>query len=94
MNVVAEPIADYVLTEHAATEIERRGLSTESIDGILKTPEQRLEVRPGRVVLQSRFHEFGSEYLLRVFVDIDRKPAEVVTAYRTSKVLKYWRAEA
>ena len=66
----------------------------ESIDGILKNPEQRLDVRPGRVVLQSRVQEPGSEYLVRVFVDIDRKPAEVVTAYRTRKVLKYWRAEA
>jgi len=29
-----------------------------------------------------------------VFVDIDRQPPEVVTAYRTSKIEKYWRAEA
>ena len=29
-------------------------------------------------------------YLIRVFVDVDREPAEVVTAYRTSKVRKYW----
>jgi hypothetical protein len=31
-------------------------------------------------------------YLLRVVVDVDRRPAEVVTAYRTSRVSKYWRA--
>jgi Domain of unknown function (DUF4258) len=91
--VAAEPITDYIITDHATTEIERRGLNAESIDGVLKNPEQRLDVRPGRVVLQSRVQEFGSEYLVRVFVDIDRKPAEVVTAYRTSKVLKYWRVE-
>jgi Domain of unknown function (DUF4258) len=91
--VAAEPITDYIITDHATTEIERRGLSAERIDGVLKNPEQRLDVRPGRVVLQSRVQEFGSEYLVRVFVDIDRKPAEIVTAYRTSKVLKYWRAE-
>jgi hypothetical protein len=29
----------------------------------------------------------------KVFVDIDREPAEVVTAYRTSKIAKYWRPE-
>ncbi|MGH7846546.1 MAG: DUF4258 domain-containing protein [Candidatus Binatia bacterium] len=91
--MAAEPITDYIITDHATTEIERRGLSAETIDGILKSPEQRLQVRPGRVVLQSRVQEFGSEHLVRVFVDIDRKPAEVVTAYRTSKVFKYWRAE-
>jgi hypothetical protein len=33
-------------------------------------------------------------YLLRVFVDIDRRPAEVVTAYRTSRIEKYWREES
>jgi hypothetical protein len=32
-------------------------------------------------------------YLVRVFVDVDREPPEVVTAYRTSKLAKYWRAE-
>jgi hypothetical protein len=53
-------------------------------------------VRPGRVVYQSRveFGEPSQRYLLRVFVDIDRRPAEVVTAYRTSKIEKYWRHES
>jgi hypothetical protein len=43
-------------------------------------------------VLQSRFVIRGKPYLVRVFVDIDRVPAEVVTAYLTSRVAKYWRA--
>jgi len=30
-------------------------------------------------------------YLVRVFVDVDRSPPEVVTVYRTSKVERYWR---
>ena len=48
------------------------------------------------MVYQSRveFEEPGKTYLLRVFVDIDRQPAEVVTAYRTSKVEKYWKSES
>ena len=89
--MAVEPITNYIVTDHAAIELARRDLSGETIDGVLKRPEQQLEVRPGRVVLQSRVQESGSEYLVRVFVDIDRNPAEVVTAYRTSKVLKYWR---
>jgi len=32
--------------------------------------------------------------LVRVFVDIARVPPEVVTAYQTSKIEKYWREEA
>lgn len=66
-------------------------MDKQDIDGVLKSPGQRLDVRPGRVVLQSKTQEGGTEYLLRVFVDIDRSPAEVVTGYRTSKVAKYWR---
>jgi hypothetical protein len=49
-------------------------------------------VRPGRDVLQSRIAFPGKTYPLRVFVDIDRDPAEVVTVYRTSPIAKYWRA--
>jgi hypothetical protein len=90
--VAAEPIFDYTISDHAAFEIGRRGLKKETIDLVLKNPGQRFDVRPGRVVLQSRIKESGGEFLIRVFVDIDRRPAEVVTAYRTSKIAKYWRA--
>ncbi len=31
--------------------------------------------------------------LIRVVLDIDREPSEVVTVYRTSKIEKYWRNE-
>ena len=29
--------------------------------------------------------------VVRVFADVDREPARVVTTYRTSKISKYWR---
>ena len=84
-----------VITPHARFEIERRGIPEDTVRSILEQPEQREEVRPGRVVLQSRV-SMGSPvrvYLVRVFVDVDREPPEVVTAYRTSKFTKYWGAE-
>ncbi len=89
----ALPIADFVFSEHARFELLRRGLSEEAVRAILLSPEQRIEVRPGRVVLQSKvlLEPPGTVFLLRVFVDVDRRPAEVVTVYRTSKVEKYWR---
>ncbi|TXF10371.1 DUF4258 domain-containing protein [Pelomicrobium methylotrophicum] len=89
----AEPIREYVFTAHATTEMARRGLDEELIREVLAQPEQRLPVRPGRDVLQSRREMEGVTYLIRVFVDVDRSPPEVVTAYRTSKVDKYWRKE-
>lgn len=88
-----KPISDYIFTDHARLEILRRGLSKEMVRAILLAPEQRVEVRPGRDVLQSKISsgQPGKAFLIRVFVDVDRRPAEVVTAYRTSKIEKYWR---
>lgn len=88
---MAEAIDNYLVTSHAAFEIRRRGIEGGVVRCILAALEQRHGVRPGRDVLQSRITLAGKSYLLRVFVDIDRDPAEVVTVYRTSRIAKYWR---
>ena len=89
---MAEPIDNYLITSHAAFEMLRRRIEERVVRQVLAAPEQRHAVRPGRDVLQSRIAFSGKTYLLRVFVDIDRDPAEVVTVYRTSRIAKYWRA--
>jgi hypothetical protein len=89
---MAEPIDNYLVTSHAALEMRRRGIEEGVVRQVLAAPEQRHAVRPGRDVLQSRIALAGKTYLLRVFVDIDRDPAEVVTVYRTSRIATYWRA--
>ncbi len=88
-------ITEYRLTAHARSEMERRGIQEAEIAAVLSAPEQEEVARPGRVVYQSRFErgEPARLVLLRVFVDVDREPAEVVTAYWSSKVEKYWRSE-
>lgn len=88
-----EPVVAFVLTQHATFELQRRGLDEAIVRKVLAAPEERKAVRPGRDVLQSRVSIAGKRYLVRVFVDVDRSPAEVVTAYRTSKIDKYWRSE-
>jgi len=73
--------------------MKRRAIIEDIVRSVLRSPQQRVEVRAGRIVLQSKIAmpEGAGEYLVRVFVDIDRAPAEVVTVYRTSKIKKYWR---
>ena len=88
-----EPISDFILTPHALLEMQRRGLEETLLRRVLAAPEQREVVRPGRDLLQSRIDMGGKLYLLRVFVDVNRNPAEVVTVYRTSRIEKYWRNE-
>ncbi len=92
---MAKPLKEFVITEHAAFELHRRGITRETIQQVLGAPEQRYEVRAGRDVLQGRTSHGDppKTYLVRVFVDVDREPAEVVAAYRTSKISKYWRPE-
>jgi len=73
--------------------MRRRDISALKVDEVLRRPEQRFAVRPGREVLQSRVRFQSKRYLMRVFVDIDHDPPEVVTVYRTSQVSKYWRQQ-
>ncbi len=94
MEKISAP-GEHRLTDHARIEIERRGILEKDISWVLSAPEQADMLRPGRAVFQSRIknEQTGVTYLLRVFVDIDRQPADIVTAYRTSKVDKYWKSE-
>lgn len=89
----SEQILDYVVTPHAELEMKRRGINRNAVESIIKNPEQRINVRKGRIVLQSRISMDVPEktYLVRVFVDMDRFPAEVITVYKTSKISKYWK---
>jgi hypothetical protein len=87
------PIHEFVFTDHALTEMARREISQEDVKTVLAEPEQTEMVREGRAVYQAKraVSEPQKIFLLRVFVDIDRKPPYVVTVYRTSKIEKYWR---
>ena len=92
----ATPITIYRLTDHAQMEMARRQIPAADVTHVLAAPEQMEVVRPGRVVYQARV-TWGTPltmYLLRVFIDIDRQPPDVVTGYRTSKMAKYWKETA
>lgn len=80
------------LSKHAREQAARRGLSEEIVLGVARAPEQRLVVRPGRELRQSRvaMPAGGTLYLIRVVVDAGPSDETVVTVYRTSKIEKYW----
>jgi len=89
-------ITEYRFTDHARQEMARRQISEADVAQVLSAPEHSEPVREGRAVYQSRIEmdEPSKTYLLRVFVDTNRKPPEVVTVYRTSKIGKYWRTDS
>jgi len=80
-------------TEHALWEMGRRGLTIVVVRKVVRQADQAISVRAGREIRQSRVYskDDGKDFLVRVIVDIKRNTLTVVTAYRTSKVEKYWR---
>ena len=88
----SDPIGEFVISGHARLEMQRRDVTDDMVQHVVAAAEQCFPVRDGRVVLQSRvtMGRPPKMYLVCVLVDdIDRRPAEVVTVYRTTRVNKY-----
>ena len=81
-----------VLSEHARMQAARRGLNEDMVLDVARSPQQRLPVRRGREVRQSRLAmpEGATLNLLQVVVDSSEDRDTVVTVYRSSKIDKYW----
>ncbi|MCC7018447.1 MAG: DUF4258 domain-containing protein [Ardenticatenales bacterium] len=92
MNDPCPSLDHYTVTDHARDQLARRGLSEADLQQALAGHVRSEPVRTGRCVYQLMFTNVsGTAGLLRVFVDVDREPPEVVTVYFTSKLTKYWR---
>ncbi|MFN0106741.1 MAG: DUF4258 domain-containing protein [Bryobacteraceae bacterium] len=87
---------DFRLSRHAEWEMTRRDIPLTLVQAVMDHPEQRLvdESGNGRSIYQSRVRfEDGKMYLLRVVVGEDEQPPVIITAYRTTKIDKYWSAK-
>jgi hypothetical protein len=78
---------------HARLEIDRRGIPAKVVEQVLSNPEQVVPEHGGLTARQSRIDLDGKQYLVRVIVGEQPDAVVVVTAYRTSKIGKYWRSE-
>jgi len=79
----------HVIKPAVRRKIEDHGLSIAEVEAVLAAPEQQVPTYGGRFIYQSR----AGRFLVRVVVEQDRNPSEVVTAYRTSNVSKYWQVD-
>ncbi len=79
-------------SRHAEEELARRRIPRALADEVLRHPQQVVPERDSRSAYQSKV-DFGGgrAFLLRLIVDEATDPVMVVTAYRTSKIEKYWR---
>jgi len=83
---------EIVISDHARFEMSRRGIDETMVTAVAQSPEQVLEAGEGRLIHQSRYHDpaEGKEMLLRVILERRAGHLLLVTAYRTSRVDKYW----
>jgi hypothetical protein len=83
-------LQDLIFTDHALEQINLRGITVNDVMSALADPQEILLTEEKRIIVQNIIQEpTGRNYLLRIFIDIDRAPHVVVTAYRTSKIEKY-----
>ena len=84
---------NFRISKHAQEEMERRSIPIRFLEAVLESPQQIVPER-GELKAYQSIIDFGSgkKFLLRVIVDDTLESANVITAYRTSKIVKYWRS--
>jgi hypothetical protein len=80
-----------LISTHAHFEMKRRRIKLNSVIATVRNPGQVLPSVKGRQIFQSKIGSAG-RMLLRVIVKEDVKAYHVITAYKTSKIAKYWRS--
>ncbi|MBI4602142.1 MAG: DUF4258 domain-containing protein [Planctomycetes bacterium] len=78
-----------IVSGHARFEMRRRGIREAQVVGVVRLPGQVVPSRKGRHVYQAKIA--SGKMLLRVVVREDTSAYHVITAYKTSKVAKYWK---
>ena len=78
----------------AEKKAKRRGIPQEWIKETIQFPAQVVEGYGGRKVAHNKFVVRNSEYLLRVVYEEKKNSYQVVTAYLTSQIGRYWTEEA
>src|SRR5437667_10113067 len=80
-------IAKWVLTPYASRKLEYRAIGLDIVRRVVEARGHQEGAGRGRARVQRKAFRSNAaqEYLVRVFVDVDRQTAEVVTVYRTSR---------
>lgn len=79
------------ISRHAQEEIVRRSIPLALLETVVRHPQQVLPAEGDKTVHQSRVVIDEKDYLIRVIVVETPTFLVVVTAYRTSRISKYWR---
>lgn len=85
-------LVNVIIIPHAMFQIQARNIDPEFVREVALNPQQNVPASGGRQVRQSRYFDNmeGTPMLLRVVVETNAQEISVVTAYKTSRLEKYW----
>lgn len=78
-------------SKHAEGQLKERNLDKSFVSEALAKPDQVIEGKKGRKIAHKITSLKNKEYLLRIVYTEQRDFVEVITAYLTTRIDKYWR---
>jgi dsDNA-specific endonuclease/ATPase MutS2 len=78
----------FVFSNHALEQMQLRQISRSIVEKILEKPQQIIKEN-NILIYQSVVLIEKKNYLIRVFINHNKKPNVVITVYKTSKISKY-----
>lgn len=82
-----------VYSKHAFEQLKERNIEKKLVDQALIKPQQIIEGKKGRKIVQRKYMIKGKEFLMRVIFKENPEFVEVVTMYLTTRIKKYWSDE-
>jgi len=86
---------DLIFSKHAQEQMNRRNIDRETVLSTVSQPDQTIldDEDPAIVICQSIIKEDNQMFLLRIFVNKNKRPNVVVTLYKTTKISKYYESK-
>ena len=78
----------YQFSLHSLEQLAKRSLTQEMALWVIENATEKT-IEDGVTVYQNMILENNKTYLIRVFVNENKTPPLIITAYKTSKIQKY-----
>ncbi len=81
-------------SDHALERMNSRGITKDQIEESINKPDEKFHNQVGMIIHKIQIdHESQEKCLLRVFYKEDEDRIVIISAYKTSKIKKYWKGE-
>ena len=81
---------DFIFSKHSIEQLKLRGISKKTVRDVLTNPLQIIDINGKQIYQSIIYYKTGEKYLIRIFVNSEKKPKVIITVYITSKISKYY----